>query len=199
MRVLPLALASLLALSTLRVAAETPWRERPLPAESERLTLEAETAEDARDAARLYAKAIRLCPSNGPALYGLGGVLLGQNRPADSLKVFRRMNVLFPHDPEISVAIAIALARLPHLTRPQLREGIQIAEQALLLQPNDIEAWHSLSILYHLNGDYEQGAVAARKAIDLDAQNPIDIETTTRYQQQEIACNDALLVFSPLD
>jgi len=199
MRIPSLGLVALLVLLALRVAAESPWRGRPLPAESERLTREAEAAEAPLEAAQLYAKAIRLYPSNGPALYGLGGILLGQNRPADSLKVFRRMNVLFPHDPEISVAIAIALARLPHLTRCQLQEGIRIAEAVLLQQPNDIEAWHSLSILHHLNGDYARGAEAARKAIALDEQNPIDIETTTRYQQQEAACNDALLVFSPLD
>jgi len=180
-------------------SAESPWRAMNLPPESKRFTQEAEQADSQMDAARSYAKAIRLCSSNGPALFGLGGILLRQNRPADSLKVFRRMNVFFPNDPEISVAMAITLTRLPDLNRKQLQDGIAQLKRVLTLQPEDTEVWYQLSILHHLNGAYAEAAEAAAQALALDAETPVDMETTTRYQQQEIACNDALLVFSPLD
>jgi len=199
MRLLPFALASFLLLGTQRGDAESPWRGIPLPPESERLTREAEATSPPLEAARLYAKAIRLCPSNGPALFGLGSILLKQNRPDDSLRIFRRMDTIFPDDPEIAVAIAVTLTRLPDLTRAQLREGIRKMEQVLLLQPDDTEAWVQLSILRYLDGNYAQAAEAAHQAVLLDARHPIDPETTTRYQQQEIACNDALSIFSPLD
>jgi len=181
------------------VSAESPWRAMNLPSESERYTRAAEEADTPLDAAQNYAKAIRLCPSNGPALFGLGGILLRQSRPADSLKVFHRMNTLFPNDPEIAVAMAITLTRLPDLDRTHLREGIDQLEQVLTSQPGDIEIWYQLSILRHLNGEYATALEAAQQALALDAEDSIDIETTARYQQQEIACTDALLVFSPLD
>ncbi len=181
------------------VAAESLWRSMPLPAESERHTRAAEEADTPAAASKSYAKAIRLCPSNGPALFGLGGILLRQNRPADSLKIFRRMNTFYPDDPEVAVAMAITLTRLPDLDRTRLREGIGQLEQVLEAQPHDIEVWYQLSILRHLNGDYATALEAAQQALALDAEDSIDIETTARYQQQEIACTDALFVFSPLD
>ncbi|MGD9780898.1 MAG: hypothetical protein AB7V14_01960, partial [Kiritimatiellia bacterium] len=129
----------------------------------------------------------------------LGRALLDQNRPADALKVFRRMDALFPDDPDAPDALATALSRLPDLRRAHVAEGLAFAERAAQLRPDAPAAWHVLSILRHLDGDYSAAADAARRAVELDAQHPSDPETTARYQQQETACNDARLVFSPLD
>lgn len=198
MRLLPA--ASLLILLALRAGAGEPgWRERPLPPEAAQLNQDASVAASPVEAARLYAQAIRACPSNGPALYGLGRALLGQDRAADALKVFRRMQALFPDDAAILEALATAIARLPDARRAHLAEGLDFATQATQLQPAAAEAWHVLSILRHLDGDYAAAAEAARTAVALDAQNPSDPETTALYQQQEIACLDAIQVFSPLD
>ena len=200
MRRLPPAAAGLLALLVLRAgAAESAWRTMPLPSESAQLTRTADFAASADTAIRLYAQAIRLCPSNGPALYGLGRALLDQDRAADSLKVFRRLDTLFPDDPAILEALAAALARRPGLRRADVAEGLAWAERAAQLDPGAPAAWHVLSVLRHLDGDYARAAEAARQAVLLDALAPVDPDTTARYQQQENACNDALSVFSPLD
>ena len=196
----PFLAAGLLALLALRAeAAEPSWRDRPLPSDAEQLNRTADNAASSATAARLYAQSIRLFPSNGPALYGLGRALLDQDRAGDSLKVFRRLDALVPGEPEILEALAAALARLPEPRRADIAEGLAFAERSVLLQPASPPAWHVLSVLRHLDGDYAAAAEAARRAIELDAQNPSDPETTARYQQQEIACNDALSVFSPLD
>lgn len=200
MRRMPLAVAGLFVLIALRAGgAESGWRAMPLPAEAERLTRTAEAAADPVAASHLYAQAIRLHPSNGPALYGLGRALLDQGRPADALKTFHRLNTLFPDDPAILEALAATLARLPAPRRTDIAAGLAYAERASQLQPGAPEAWHLLSVLRHFDGDYARAAEASRQAIALDAQNPIDPETTALYQQQETACIDALLVFSPLD
>ena len=193
-------LAAGLAVLALRaIAAESSWRDLPLPPEAERLNRTADNAPSAATAVRLYAQSIRLVPSNGPALYGLGRALLDQDRPADALKVLRRLDAFFPGDPEILAALAAAIARLPEPRRADIAEGLAFAEQALQLSPDVPQAWHVLSVLRHLDGDYAAAAEAARQALELDAQNPSDPETTAIYQQQEIACTDALSVFSPLD
>lgn len=192
--------AGLLALAVLRAAAAEPaWNDSPLPAEAEQLNQTADHAASAAAAARLYAQSIRLAPTNGPALYGLGRALLDLDRAADALKVFRRLDALFPGEPEVFEALAAALARLPEPRRADVDEGLAFAEQAAQLNPDAPAAWHVLSVLRHLDGDYAAAAEAARRAIELDALDPSDPETTARYQQQEIACNDALSVFSPLD
>ena len=193
----PILAAGLLALLVLPAAGG--WRDASLPPEAAQLNRTADNAASAETAARLYAQSIRLCPSNGPALYGLGRALLDQNRPADSLKVFRRLDALCPADPEILEALAAALARLPEPRRAEIAEGLAFAEQAIQLPPARPQAWHVLSVLRYLDGDYAAAAEAARQAVELDAQQPVDPETTARYQQQETACNDACLVFSPLD
>lgn len=191
-------LLALLALSAGRADAP-PWRTMPLPPEAAQLNRTADFAASAATAAQLYAQSIRLVPTNGPALYGLGRALLDQGRAADGLKVFRRMNTLFPDDASIFEALATALASLPDPRRADIAEGLSFAEQAAQLQPGASEPWHILSILRHLDGDYAAALEAARQAVELDAQTPVDPETTALYQQQEKACHDALSVFSPLD
>jgi tetratricopeptide (TPR) repeat protein len=199
-RSLPLATACLLALLAFRAGAgDSAWRAMPLPPEAARLNRTADFAASSETAIRLYAQSIRLCPSNGPALYGLGRALLDQDRPADSLKVFRRLDSFFPDDPASLEALAAALARLPAPRRADIAEGLAFAERATRLGPDTPAAWHVLSVLRHLNGDYALAVGAARQAVLLDAITPIAPETTALYQQQEKACNDALSVFSPLD
>lgn len=193
----PFFAAGLLALLALPAAGG--WRDAPLPPDAEQLNRTADNAASSETAARLYAKSIRLYPSNGPALYGLGRALLDQDRAADALKVFRRMDALYPADPDVLEALAAALARLPEPRRAEIAEGLALAEQAIQLPPARPQAWHVLSVLRYLDGDYAAAAEAARRAIELDALTPSDPETTALYQQQEIACNDALSVFSPLD
>ena len=193
----PFFAAGLLALLALPAAGG--WRDAPLPPDAEQLNRTAENAASSETAARLYAKSIRLCPSNGPALYGLGRTLLDQDRAEDALKVFRRMDALYPADPDVLEALAAALARLPEPRRADIAEGLAFAEQAVQLPPARPQAWHVLSVLRYLDGDYAAAADAARRALELDALAPSAPETTALYQQQEIACNDALSVFSPLD
>ena len=82
------------------------WRDASLPPEAAQLNRTADNAASSETAARLYAQSIRLCPSNGPALYGLGRVLLDQDRAADALKVFRRLDALCPADPDVLEAFA---------------------------------------------------------------------------------------------
>lgn len=195
----PLVAGLLLLLALPAGGGESAWRAAPLPPEAEQLNRIADSAATAATAARLYAQSIRVFPSNGPALFGLGRALLDQDRPLDSLNVFRRMDAMFPADAAILEALATAIAHLPDLRRADVAEGLAFAERATQLRPDAPEVWHALSILRYLDGDYAAAAEAARKTIELDAQNPAAPETTALYQQQENACNDALSVFSPLD
>ena len=86
-----------------------------------------------------------------------------------------------------------------HLRRRDIREGLALAERAAELEPGTPEAWHLVSVLRYLDGDYLLAAEAARHAIELAAQSPSPPADLARYQQQETTCNLALSVFSPLD
>jgi tetratricopeptide (TPR) repeat protein len=195
-----LALAIVLLGLLPRPAAAAPaWRSMDLPPEAARLTRTADSAASAQTAVRLYAQALRQFPSNGPALFGLAQTLLDLDRPADALKIFLRMDSLFPDDPSIHILIGNAIARLPDPRRADVHQGLAAARRAADLQPDAPEAWHVLSILLYLDGDYAEATAAARRALELDADNPSTPETSALYQQQETACTHALLVFSPLD
>ena len=132
-----------------------------------------------------------------PQLDGLA--LLEQGRAPDALKIFRHMDDLFPGDASIQILIAHATARLADPRRADIHQGLAAVRRAMDLQPDNPEAWHAQSILLHLDGDYAEASEAAQRSLVLDARHPADPETTARYQQQEIACHDAQLVFSPLD
>ncbi len=171
----------------------------PLPPEADQLNQAAAAAPSPAESARLYARSIRLHASNGPALLGLGQVLTEGGRPADALKVLRRLDTLFPEHPSVQLALAAAIARLPDPRRRDIREGLALAERAAELEPGTPEAWHLVSVLRYLDGDYLLAAEAARHAIELAAQSPSPPADLARYQQQETTCNLALSVFSPLD
>jgi Flp pilus assembly protein TadD len=199
MRRMPLAIGALWLACASAPAGEPAWRTNPLPPEAARLNRTADNAASTETAIRLYGQSLRLYPSNGPALYGLAQTLLEQHRPADAIKVFRRMDALFPDDASIHILLAGAIARLPSPRRANIHQGLDAARRATELQPGSPEAWYVLSILLHLDGDHAQAAHAIRQALLLDADHPSNPETTALYQLQEIACTDALLVFSPLD
>lgn len=199
MRRMPLAIGALWLACAGAPATEPAWRVMSLPPEAARLNHTADNAASSATAIRLYGQSLRLFPSNGPALYGLGQAFLDQDRPADALKVFHRMDTLFPDDASIHILVASAIARLPDSRRADIHQGLAAARRATDLQPGAPEAWHILSVLLHLDGDYANAAEAARQALLLDAEQPSTPETTALYQLQEIACTDALLVFSPLD
>lgn len=199
MRAVVPALLALVMGSTALSAAESGWRSMSLPPAAEQLNRAAESAESATEAAKFYAAALQSCPTNGPALFGLGRIYLEQNQPADSLELFRRLDRLFPDDPVVLGAMAAALARWPQARRADIAEGVRLAERATQLAPASPPAWHTLSVLHLANGDIPAAANAASKAIKLQQNLPADPVTITIYTQQELLCNELLALFSPLD
>lgn len=183
-----------------RLFAQPPsWAAMPLPPEVEELNQAAAAAETVDAAARLYAQSLRFHPSNGPALHGFGLALLEQGRPADARRIFQRMDTLFPNDPAIQLLFARTTTRLPNPYRREIRQGLAAAQRVIEAQPDDPEGWYVLSLLWHLDGHYPAATEAIQQALqraDPDLTSP---DTLERYQQQEAACHDAILVFSPLD
>jgi tetratricopeptide (TPR) repeat protein len=197
-RALPTTLLALLACIRL-AAAQSGWDARPLPEPAEALLLAADAAPSPADAVRLYGQALRLAPSSGAAHDGLGQALLRLNRPDDALTIYRRLLGLFPDEPAVQVRLAISLSRIPQLSRADVREGIGLARRAIDAQPDLHEAWYALSVLQHLDGNYLAAAQSIRNALERADPSQLDPAILEAYQRQETACNDALLVFSPLD
>ncbi|MDR0993132.1 MAG: hypothetical protein LBN38_00980 [Verrucomicrobiota bacterium] len=179
------------------VAPAQTWLAAPLPADALRLNTEAAAAATPAQAIRLYAQALRAAASNGPALFGLGILLLEEDQPEKALTPFRRLNALYPDDPWALTALATAIGRLPELRRADLQEALGVAERATLLAPEDAEAQHILSLLRHMNGEYAAAEQSARQAVVLAMAQTN--ESLGVYQQQEATCRDALAVFSLLE
>lgn len=150
-------------------------------------------------AARRHAQALRANPESAADLLGLGRALLGLNRPADALPVFRRLESIRPDDPDAPLGIAAATAGLPDPLRPDVQKGLASASRAVDLLPDSPEAWRILSVLRHLDGQYASAADAASRALLLAVRQRRPPAEIVHYQQQETACNQAVLVFSPLD
>lgn len=175
------------------------WEAAPISDRARELNEQAAVAEG-RAAIRLYAQAIRADESNGAAWHGLGMCLLEEGRAEDAYKAFRRLNKLYPDQPMALSALAAAMVRMPGLTRDQLREGLNLAERAANLAPEDGETWYVLSVVRHANGDYERALAAARRArMSDESGDGVSPEVRKLHQQQEVACLDAIAVFSPLD
>ena len=195
-RLLPVLL--LFARLGLSAAADSAaWDSAPLSPEALERLRAAENAPTPAEAVRRYGQALRLAPASGLAHDGLARSLLQLDRAADALRIYRRLQELHPDEPAVLIRVALAIGRQPGLRRRHVREALDLAERAVAIDPAMHEAWYVLSVLRHLDGNYLGAAEAIRRAFaaaDNAANAPLAI-----YERQETACNDALLVVSPLN
>jgi tetratricopeptide (TPR) repeat protein len=83
-----------------------------------------------------------------------------------------------------------------------IRDGnraIALAQEALLIQPDDHHVWSTLSAAHYIVGNYDRALRAAEEAVRLGERMEMNPEGLQNYRQQAQRCRQAAEALSILD
>ncbi len=119
-------------------------------------------------AAAAFEKAIELNPQSDEAFYNLGSVLILTKEHAEAVGALAEATRLNPNHFRAYNQLGNALAEMGRLD-----QAIGCFQQALAVDPEYVPAYTGLAGAHILKKDYARAERYARKALELDPQNPI--------------------------
>ena len=152
-------LALLVAL-TLASAAQDP---AALDSQARELAAKQQRAE----AEELWNQAIRISPEYFPALFNLGYFYFQQQRFAEAEPLLRRATGAAPDDFNAHYLLGVTLLKL-HRSDDALRQW----RDALRIQPSNLRLMQVMSVEYSKGRYFGEAAALAKKALDLNSQDP---------------------------
>lgn len=162
-------------------------------------------AGDLKAAAALYGQVLKRDVENKPAMFGLGVSLAQMGMWPEAIQIYRKLNLLSPGELLVQNNLAYMLISQPHITRIDVLESIQLAQDSIMANPLIPQLWDTLSAAYYVLGDYERAWAAANMAVRLGMGEDIAFglqrlpaAAIYRYQQQEEKCRIAKEIFTPL-
>jgi tetratricopeptide (TPR) repeat protein len=193
-------IAALVLASTSCVFAQMPQRSEADPVGQ--LLREAGqliSAERLDEAEAVLRRAAELEPRALDVGFTIGTLLIKQQRYALAVRMMERLLQAHPD----SFAVMNNLSWLyATATDPTVRNGeraVELAQQALLKQPNSFHVWNTLSEGHYIVGNYERARRAAEEALRLAQRAGADAERIVNYRRQVEKCRAALLAGTLLD
>jgi tetratricopeptide (TPR) repeat protein len=157
------------------------------------------SAERLDEAEAVLRRAAELEPRALDVGFTIGTLLIKQQRYALAVRMMERLLQAHPD----SFAVMNNLSWLyATATDPTVRNGeraVELAQQALLKQPNSFHVWNTLSEGHYIIGNYERAQRAAEEALRLAQRAGADIERIVNYRRQAEKCRSALLASSLLN
>jgi len=155
--------------------------------------------EQLAEAERLLNEALRMQPQSKDARFGLGALFIKQGRYSEAIRVLEDLMEEFPNEFPVLNNLAWLYATAGD---PAIRDGgraIELAQEALLLQPNNFHVWNTLSEGHYVSGDYERAVRAAQEALRLAREARVERNRINEYQQQVEKCRRAAEAMQILD
>ncbi|MFH0954276.1 MAG: tetratricopeptide repeat protein [Verrucomicrobiota bacterium] len=119
------------------------------------------------EAIEAYKRAVELYPSDKRARFGLGTTYIQLERYRDALAVLEPMAEEFAEDYSLKNNIAWLYATAKDHSVRDGAKAVRMAQEALLLAPNDYHVWSTLSEGYYVAGQYDKALRAAEEALKL--------------------------------
>ncbi len=143
------------------------------------------------EAERLFEQALALQPESRDARFGVGALYIQQGRYTEAIDVMETLKEEFPDDYTIINNLAWLYATASDHSVRDGDRAVQLAQEALLLQPNNFHVWSTLSEGHYVSGAYERAERAAQEAVRLSREAGADRERVMQYQQQLEKCRRA--------
>lgn len=144
----------------------------------------------------LFKQILRQNNRHRRALFGLGTCFVELRKYRDAEIVFKRMLEEYPDAFEALNNLAWMYATA---SDPAVRDGnkaVAYAQQAVLLSPNTLEIWNTLSEAYYVAGQYEKAQRAAEEAVRLSLENQAPQRVVENYRRQAEKCARAAQAMS---
>jgi tetratricopeptide (TPR) repeat protein len=147
----------------------------------------------------LFRKALEKAPANRRGRFGLSTALIQTDQYKEALEILEVMLKETPKDYVLknNTAWIYATAR-----NPKMRNGaraVQLAQEALLLNPIDCHVWSTLAEAYYISGRYDKALRNANEALRVARETNADVKLLEQYQFQVERCRRAAETSSILE
>ena len=150
-------------------------------------------------AASLFAKALKKDPANRRGRFGLGTALIQLDKYKEALAVLEAMLKDSPNDYVLKNNIAWIYATAHDLSMRNGKRAIELAQDALMLNPTDCHVWSTLAEAYFISGRYDKALQDAKQALDISRETNADAKLVEQYQVQVERCRKAAESMSILE
>ncbi len=137
-------------------------------------------------------------PKNKEARFGLGTTYIQMEQYSNALAVLEPMMAEFPQDYALRNNIAWLYATAKDQRVRDGQKAIRIAQDALLIAPNDFHVWSTLSESYYVAGQYNKALRSAEEALRL-CQETATGESPAEYLKQVDKCRKAVQAMSVVE
>ena len=147
----------------------------------------------------LFEKALKEEPKNKHGRFGLAAVLIQAERHKEAIALLEPMIKEFPNDYSLKNNLAWILSTAKD---PALRNGpraLQLAQDALLIAPNDAHVWSTLAEAYFIAGRYDKALRSAERALQLSRESNTEAKQVEEYRQQVERCRKTAEAMSILE
>jgi tetratricopeptide (TPR) repeat protein len=136
----------------------------------------------------LFEKALVLDPLNRRGRFGLSTALLQCDQYREALDILEQMLKEMPKDYEIKNNTAWIYATARDVKIRNGRRAVQLAQEALMLNPNDCHVESTLAEAYFISGRYDKALRHAEQALQMGRQGNVNANLIEQYQIQVDRC-----------
>lgn len=152
-----------------------------------------------QEALALFQKILKTDPTNKRARFGLATILMLEERCREARVLFEELIAEEPENFSVKNNLAWLLATSrDHSVRDGTR-ALELAQQALLLAPENYHVWSTLAESYYVLGQYVRALRASRIALQLAEQQAGTESNRMEYRQQYEKCRRAAEAVSILE
>jgi tetratricopeptide (TPR) repeat protein len=147
----------------------------------------------------LFRKALQKQPLNRRGRFGLSTALIQTDQYKDALEILEVMLKETPKDYVLKNNTAWIYATVRDVKIRNGARAIQLAQEALLLNPIDCHVWSTLAEAYYISGRYEKALRSANEALRVGRETNADAKLMAQYQAQDERCRKAAATSSILE
>ncbi len=136
------------------------------------------------EALNLFKQAVKLDPQNKRALFGLGTTYIHLERYKEALDIMIPLVKAYPSDYYLKNNLAWLYATAKDISIRDGTKAVKMAQEAMLMSPNDYHVWSTLSEGYFVCGEYNKALRAAEEAVRLSTAAGAGAEELDRYNRQ---------------
>ena len=150
-------------------------------------------------AASLFTKVLERDPANRRGRFGLSTALIQSDKYKEALAILEAMLKETPNDYVLKNNTAWVYATARDLSMRNGRRAVQLAQEALLINPLDCHVWSTLAEAYFISGRYDKALRNAEQALRVGRETNADAKLLDQYQLQVDRCRKAAESMSILE
>jgi len=147
----------------------------------------------------IYKQILAHDPKNKRARFGVGTAYIQAGRFRDALDVMEPMIDEYPKDYFLKNNIAWLYATARDPTIRNGKRAVALAQDALLVSPEDYHVWSTLSEAYYVSGEYEKAQRAAEQALQIGRNAGLNDQFLEEYRYQIDKTRKAVKAMSVID